>query len=60
MKANLIYSINSDPQQLKQDFDAKKFENDVKIMVDNLMEEVIDPEIQKINNFLIKIYLETL
>ena len=29
-------------------------------MVDNLIEEVIDPEIQKINNFLIKIYLETL
>ncbi len=32
----------------------------MKIMVDNLIEEVIDPEIQKINNFLIKIYLETL
>jgi hypothetical protein len=45
LKANLIYSINSDPQRLKQDFDAKKFENDVKIMVDNLIEEVIDPEI---------------
>ena len=29
-------------------------------MVDNLIEEVIDPEIQKINNFLIEIYLETL